>query len=84
MIKLFTELDSGIYASCGGGKVVLHQKWRTNATNIRRAINRLKKHRANMREYYGNIGCGYSWLEIDGHELTEYEEYEYEQLYRFE
>lgn len=72
-ISLKTKLDSGIYKSSGGGEVVTHYEFKTGPANLCKAIRVLSSHRKSMVRGYGNIGCGRSWLEIDGHQIHDYD-----------
>lgn len=65
-IKIKTHLDAGIYASCGGGETRTHYRYTTGPRNLLRAVRTLQEHRAAMIRSYGNVGCGGTWLEIDG------------------
>lgn len=74
MISIKTRLDKGIYRSCGGGETITHYQWpKTSARNLLLALRRLPDHRAYMIECYGNIGCGYSWIDVDGVQLDRWE-----------
>ena len=68
-ITIHTRLDDGIYASSGGGKDIVHYEWTTGPRNLMSAIAVLTEHRQSMTLGYGNIGCGGSWLEIDGEHI---------------
>lgn len=65
-ITIKTHLHEGIYKSSGGGETRTHYEWTTGPRNLLKAVNTLHEHRADMVRGYGNIGCGGSWLEIDG------------------
>lgn len=65
-ITIKTRLDAGIYKSQGGGECRTHHTFATGPRNLLRAIRTLREHRREMEIGYGNIGCGGSWLEIDG------------------
>ena len=69
MIKIYTKLSGGIYASEGGGQVIEHYSFKTTPRNLLIAAKKLGKHRAEMDESYGEIGSGASWMEIDGKEV---------------
>ncbi|MDI5832580.1 hypothetical protein OCF84_21330 (plasmid) [Shewanella xiamenensis] len=66
MITINTKLNSGIYQSEGGGEIRTHYSFNTNPRNLLKACKLLGEHMSTMKEAYGNIGCGSSWLEIDG------------------
>lgn len=74
MIEIKTRLDDGIYRSQGGGETRTHFSWSTGPRNLLLALGQLREHRATMRQGYGSIGCGHSWLEVDGHLLDEVDE----------
>ena len=65
-ITLHTQLNSGIYKSCGGGQNVIVSSWNCGPANLLKALNALHEERQSNVRGYGNIGCGKSWLEIDG------------------
>lgn len=70
-IAIKTRLHSGIYKSSGGGETRTHYTWATGPRNLLTAIATLAEHRKAMREGYGNVGCGSTWLEIDGVEVED-------------
>jgi hypothetical protein len=70
-ITIKTRLDATIYRSCGGGETRVHYEWATGPRNLLRAAETLRIHRKKMEVGYGNIGCGRSWLEIDGVEIDD-------------
>jgi hypothetical protein len=71
MIKIMTRLDDGIYASQGGGEVRERYHWnKTSGRNLLLAAKKLPEHRSDMSTAYGNIGCGSSWIEIDGRKVS--------------
>ena len=65
-ITIRTHLDAGISASQGGGRIRIQHTLAAGPLNLLRAARRLPEHRAMMTRAYGNIGCGASWLQIDG------------------
>lgn len=65
-ITIKTELHSGI---SGGGETRTHYEYTTGPRNLLKAIEQLGEHRSDMVRSYGNIGCGGSWLEIDGQQF---------------
>jgi len=72
-ITIKTKLDSGIYASSGGGKITTHYKWATGPRNLVKAVKALDRHTKEMTQGFGNIGhCG-SWIEIDGRRIDNYD-----------
>lgn len=73
MITIKTKLNSGIYKSSGGGEVVTHYEYTAGPRNLLNAIEQLCQHRAEMTRSYGNIGCGRTWLEIDGQVIHPYD-----------
>lgn len=73
MITIKTKLASGIYKSDGGGEVRTHYEFSTGPRNLMKAIETLYEHRKSMERGYGNIGCGHSWLEIDGVEIRTFD-----------
>ena len=72
-ITIKTRLNDGIYKSSGGGETRTHYEWATGPRNLLKAAETLIEHRASMVRCYGNIGCGASWLEIDGVEIHQYD-----------
>lgn len=64
-IILKTRLHDGIYASCGGGEVRVHGTWNIGPRNLLKAVKELQRHASHMKECYGGIGAGHSWLEYD-------------------
>lgn len=84
-ITLHTRLDSGIYKSHGGGRDIIVNKWNCGPANLLKAIEALYAERESNVRSYGNIGCGNSWLEIDGKFFDETalsDEIEFEQYIR--
>lgn len=65
-ITLHTRLNSGIYKSCGGGEDRIVGTWNCGPANLLKALDALHEERQSNIRGYGNIGCGRSWLEIDG------------------
>lgn len=63
-ISIRTHLDSGIYASQGGGQTIVHYRWNAGPLNLLKAAAKMSEHRKHMVQCYGNIGCGRSWLYI--------------------
>ncbi|MFM6986614.1 MAG: hypothetical protein ACKOXG_10855 [Arenimonas sp.] len=78
-IIIKTRLNAGIYKSCGGGETRVHYEWATGPRNLLKAIAKLGEHRKAMRDGYGNIGCGSSWMEIDG---VEVDQFDLDEVYR--
>ena len=66
MITIKTRLDAGIYASEGGGETRTVATYATGPRNLLRAIARRDEIAAANVRSYGNIGCGKTWIEIDG------------------
>lgn len=75
-ITIKTRLHESIYKSHGGGQTHVEAEYATGPRNLIKAIAELKEIRASNCRGYGNIGCGYSWLEIDGVALTKWHEEE--------
>lgn len=73
MITIKTKLNSGIYQSEGGGEVRTHYSFNTNPRNLLKACKLLGEHKNSMKNGYGNIGCGRSWLEIDGQWIHQFD-----------
>lgn len=65
-ITIKTRLNEGIYKSEGGGETRTHYEWATGPRNLAKAVDQFFKHRDETLRNYGNIGCGASWMEIDG------------------
>ncbi|MEB8474250.1 hypothetical protein [Acidithiobacillus ferriphilus] len=72
-ITIKTHLNSGIYESSGGGETRTHYAFATGPRNLLKAIILLGEHRSDMERSYGNIGCGSSWLEIDGQRIHQFD-----------
>lgn len=72
-ITIKTHLNNGIYKSSGGGETRTHYEFTTGPRNLLKAIEQLGEHRSDMVRSYGNIGCGRSWLEIDGQAIHSYD-----------
>lgn len=72
-ITIKTHLNSGIHKSDGGGETRTHYEFSTGPRNLLKAIETLHDHRKSMERGYGNIGCGRSWLEIDGQAIHFYD-----------
>jgi len=70
-ITIKTHLNNGIYKSSGGGEIRTHYEFTTGPRNLLKAIEQLSEHRSDMAHSYGNIGCGRSWLEIDGQAIDQ-------------
>ena len=66
MIDLHTRLSEGIYRSQGGGRDLVAQSWTTGPRNVVAAISALTARRAETVRCYGNVGCGQTWLTVDG------------------
>ncbi|WP_133178994.1 hypothetical protein [Shewanella decolorationis] len=73
MITIKTKLNSGIYQSEGGGEVRTHYSFNTNPRNLLKACKLLGEHKNSMKNGYGNIGCGRSWLEVDDQCIHEFD-----------
>ena len=65
-INLHTKLDAGIYKSSGGGQDIIVESWAIGSRNLLKAIDALYFQKKCNAAGYGNIGCGASWLEING------------------
>jgi len=63
-ITLHTKLNSGIYADCGGGEDVVHGEWTLGPRNLLKAVDALNERCRQARESYGDIGAGWSWLQV--------------------
>lgn len=64
-IKIITRLNTGI-ADKYAGQHRVHHEFETGPRNFLKAIDTLIKHRKLMENNFGNIGCGSSWITIDG------------------
>lgn len=72
-IIIYTRLDDSISKSFGGGKIVKHHEFKTGVRNLMKAAKVLRQHRLDMRESHGNVGCGVSWMEIDGRRVDQFD-----------
>lgn len=84
-ITLHTRLNDGIYKSQGGGQDIIVSSWICGPLNLLKALAALHAERQSNIRGYGNIGCGASWLEIDGEFLDATainDEIEFEQVVR--
>ncbi len=72
-ITIKTKLDDGIYASHGGGQIKTHYEFTAGPRNLVKAIETLHEHREEMKRGFGNIGCGHSWMEINGKQVNLYD-----------
>ena len=72
-ITIKTKLHDGVYASQGGGKVVTHYEFTAGPRNLVKAIKTLHSHKEEIKECFGNIGCGHSWMEINGKQVNIYD-----------
>lgn len=68
-ITLHTRLDEGIYASAGGGVDRIVTEWKRGPLNLLKAIAALHKERQANKNKFGTVGCGGSWLELDGERM---------------
>ena len=66
MIVIKTCLDSGIYKSEGGGEIRVEHEYTKGPRNLVKAAADFWKIRESNIRCYGNIGCGKTWLEVDG------------------
>ena len=65
-ITIHTRLHEGIYRSSGGGQDRVVASFATGPRNLLKGISTLAEERASNVRGFGNIGCGKTWLEIDG------------------
>lgn len=72
-ITIKTKLHDGVYVSQGGGKVVTHYEFTAGPRNLVKAIKTLRSHREEIKSCFGNIGCGHSWMEINGKQVNIYD-----------
>ena len=61
-IQIKTRLHDGIYRSQGGGQTRVVAEWNYGPRNLVKALRFLWRERRDNARYYGNIGCGHSWL----------------------
>lgn len=69
-IVIKTRLDEAIGKRLGGGQTVEVKRWKATPGKLVRAARALHAERRVNRRCYGNVGCGRSWLEIDGQEIA--------------
>lgn len=62
-ITIKTNLHTGVI---GGGSTDARRKWNTNPRNLLAAASALIEIQKDTELAYGNVGCGRTWLEIDG------------------
>lgn len=79
VISLKTEHDASIYTSEWVGPVKEIQSWAFGPRNFIRALKSLLVQKKRMKNAYGNISCGSSWLEINGTRL-DVQDFELEDL----
>jgi hypothetical protein len=65
------KLDPGIYKSYGGGQEKTVKVFKFSPRNLRMASNLVYTTHCDNIKVFGNIGCGYTWLEVDGEPITE-------------
>jgi hypothetical protein len=65
-IEIITRLHDGIYRSSGGGERRVMWRRATGPLNLLRAARLFPSHVEWIETCYGNVGCGRSWVEIDG------------------
>jgi hypothetical protein len=78
-ISIITRLHTGISGHADGEPFVEHT-YSCGPRNLLRAINDLGETRRNNRQGYGNMGCGSTWIAINGTPIRDEElsELEYE------
>lgn len=67
-ITIMTALDNRLNGV--DGPTVQH-KWSAGPRNLLRALKMLDSHKKHMEDCYGNVGCGTSWIEVNGYRLNE-------------
>lgn len=72
-ITINTRLHDGIYKSSGGGETRIVAEYPTEPKRLLQAIIEIDRRRRSNIRSYGNIGCGSTWLEIDGVRIPEFE-----------
>ncbi len=72
-ITVVTKLHRGVMQSFGAGVPVVHYEFSAGPRNLRVAARTLAEHAAEMERSWGNVGCGSSWLEIDGKQVDNWE-----------
>lgn len=70
-IKIVTKLNEGIADKFAGVQRV-HHEFSTGPRNLLKAVETLITHRKKMENCHGNIGCGSSWIIIDGVSVDEH------------
>lgn len=73
MITVMTKLHNGIYKSHGGGVAAAVHTYSNGPRNLLSAIRALDEEIESNKKSYGGIGCGRSWLEIDGKQIHVYD-----------
>lgn len=70
-IEIKTRLHKGIYKSSGGGQTQTIYSLKAGPRNLLKALTLLTEEREAMVRGYGNIGCGNTWMEINGEEVDD-------------
>ena len=65
-IRIVTKIDSGIYASQGGGQTKVQVEAATNAANLLRLAPQVAEIARQATAALGNVGHNGTWMEIDG------------------
>lgn len=61
-IQIKTRLHDGIYKSSGGGQTRVVAEYPYGPRNLVRAYRQTISRLNANRRYYGNIGCGHTWM----------------------
>ena len=72
-IAIIQKLHEGIYKRHGGGERREIRAYKTGPRNLLAAAGFLTQARQEARVSYGNIGCGSTWMEINGERIDDIE-----------
>lgn len=73
IITIKTTLDRGIHQSQGGGETRVVSQRKATPRGLLNAIAELHRVRSENKQNFGNIGCGITWMEIDGERIDDYD-----------
>lgn len=71
-IEIKQRLHDGIYKSSGGGETLTVQQYKIGPLNLLKAIREEAELAESNSRSYGSVGCGETWIEINGVDINEY------------